>query len=103
MLAVIAIGSDNIVRLDRLKDASAEVYVNSAVVSFRLKDAAGGTLQGPTPMSFIAGSDGRYEGLIQDTLALVENAVYSIEVTAVHGSTVLFRRVSAVARYRSTQ
>lgn len=103
MLAVIAIGSDNIVRLDKLKDASADAYVNSATVTFTLKDSAGGVVQGPTAMSYIASSDGRYEGLIQDTLTLTENAAYTLEVTATQGSTVLLRKVSAIAKYRSTQ
>lgn len=103
MLGVISIGSDNIVRLDRLKNASTDAYVNTATVTFTLKDASGAVLQGPTTMSYVAASNGRYDGIIEDTLSLPENASYTVEITATLGTTVLFRKISCIAKYRSTK
>jgi len=103
MLAVISISSSNLVRLDALKDASAGTYVNSATVTFTLKDATGAVVQGPTAMPYIAASNGRYEGTILNSDSLSAEALYSIEITATSGGTVLFRKVSAIAKYRSTK
>jgi hypothetical protein len=91
------------VRLDKLKNASTDAYINSATVSFRLKDAEGATIQGPTTMSYVAASDGRYEGVITavNTATLDPNAVYAVEITATFTGFTLFRKLSCVARYRS--
>jgi hypothetical protein len=101
---LISIGSDVMVRLDKLKNASTDAYINSATVSFRLKDSDGATIQGPTTMSYIASSDGRYEGVISavNTATLSQNATYYVEITATFSGYTLFRKVSSVARYRST-
>lgn len=102
-LEVLSIGSDNLVRLDALTNASSGAYVNSATVAYVLKDSAGSVVVSSTAMSYVASSDGRYEGTIQDSVALAENALYTIEITATSGSTVLFRRVPCIAKYRSNK
>ncbi len=100
---LISIGSDVLVRLDKLKNASTDAYINSATVSFRLKDSDGASIQGPTTMSYIASSDGRYEGVITavNSASLGQNAVYYVEITATFSGFTLFRKLSCVARYRS--
>jgi hypothetical protein len=40
-LEVISIGSDNLVRLDQLTNASTGAYINNATVTFALKDSNG--------------------------------------------------------------
>jgi len=102
---LISIGSDVMVRLDKLKNASTDAYINSATVSFRLKDSDGNTIQGPTTMSYIASSDGRYEGGITaaSSGALTESASYSVEITATFSGFTLFRKLSCIARYRGVQ
>lgn len=102
-LEVLSIGSDNLVRLDALTNASTLAYVNSATVNYVLKDAAGTVVVSSTSMSYVASSNGRYEGTIQDNVSLTENALYTIEITATSGSTVLFRRIPCVAKYRSNK
>lgn len=102
-LEVLSIGSDNLVRLDALTNASTGAYVNSATVAYVLKDAAGSVVVASTSMPYIASSDGRYEGTVQDTVALTENALYTIEITATSGTTVLFRRIPCIAKYRSNK
>lgn len=107
MIEVIAIGSDNLVRLDALNNASTGAYVNNATVTFTLRDSGGnvvGSLQN-VPMAYVAGSNGRYEGTIPNSVSssLTVNGQYTIEITATSGSVVLFRKLSGIAYYRSSQ
>jgi hypothetical protein len=104
-LEVIAIGSDNLVRLDSLQNASSLAYINSAAVSFVLKDTSGSVVQATTSMPYVAGSIGRYEGAITNAVAaaLTANAPYSIEITATYLGVILFRKLSCIALYRSNQ
>jgi hypothetical protein len=101
---LISIGSSVLVRLDKLKNASTDAYVNSATVAFVLKDADGNTIQSSTSMAYIASSDGRYEGVITaaNSGALNQDATYVIEITATFSGYTLFRKLSCTARYRST-
>lgn len=105
MLEVISIGSDNLVRLDVLTNASTGAYVNNATVTFTLKDANGNVVAGLSgvAMPYVSGQNGRYEGTIPNGTALTQNALYTIEVTATSGSVILFRKLSCVAKYRSNQ
>ncbi len=104
-LEVLAIGSDNLVRLDTLTNYSSGAYVNNATVTFTLKDANGSvvsSLSGQS-MAYVAGSNGRYEGTVPSTAALTLNALYTIEITALGAGYTLFRKLSCVAKYRSSQ
>ncbi len=105
MIEVIAIGSDNLVRLDALNNASTGAYVNNATVSFTLKDASGTPIVSNVSMAYVAGTNGRYEGTITNTgsAALTNNGSYTIEITANSGGVILFRKLSCVAYYRSAQ
>lgn len=105
MIEVIAQGSDNLVRLDALNNASTGAYVNNATVTFTLKDASGAVVAGlsAVAMPYVGGTNGRYEGTIPNGTALTSNAAYTVEITATQGATVLFRKLSAIAIYRSSQ
>jgi hypothetical protein len=104
-LEVLSIGSDNMVRLDQLTNASTAAYVNSATVTFTLKDATGAVYNGQSGVSmpYIAASNGRYEGTIPNgtTSLMSPNQLFTVEITATSGSIVLFRRLSCIAKYRS--
>lgn len=100
-LEVLAIGSDNLVRLDGLTNASSGAYVNNATVTYVLKDNTGATLIGSTTMAYVAASNGRYEGTVPYTTALTLNAFYTLEITATGAGFTLFRRLSCIAKYRS--
>lgn len=104
-LEVIAIGSDNLVRLDQLQSASTGLYVNAAVASFALLDATGAVIQNTTSMAYIAASNGRYEGTIPASVTntLAQNAQYTIQITATYLGGTLFRKLSCIAKYRSNQ
>jgi hypothetical protein len=102
-LEVLSINSSNLVRLDLLTNASTGTYINNATVTFSLKDASGNIIGGLSgvSMSYIASSNGRYEGTVPNSTTLTLNALYTIEITATSGALVLFRRLSCVAKYRS--
>ena len=56
-LEVIAIGSDNLVRLDGLNSASTGSYINSATVTFTLTDSSGAVVNSlqNIAMPFVSG------------------------------------------------
>lgn len=102
-IELLAIGSDNLVRLDALTNASSGAYVNNATVSFVLKDIKGTVIQNTTTMSYVTASNGRYEGTVPAAAALTTNSYYTIEITAVGAGFTLFRKLSCIAKYRSNQ
>ena len=78
-------------------------YLNSATVTYALKDAAGTTLPGGTgSYSYTAASDGDYTATIEGTVTALMTAAaeYWLEVTIVSGSYNDFRRLRRVAAYR---
>jgi hypothetical protein len=98
---VLSVGSDNLVRLDLLTNASTGAYVNNATVTFSFKDAAGNPLVGPVSMTNV-NSTGRYEGtLLQSAYTLVAETNYLIEITANSSGTILFRRLYCIAKVRA--
>src|ERR1700737_2149602 len=99
-LEVLSIGSDNIVRLDQLQNASSLAFIAGATVSFVLKDNAGTVLQNTTTMVYIPGYPGRYEGTIpaSTTSTLTLNNLYTLEITATYSGTTLFRTLSCIAK-----
>src|SRR5882672_6065861 len=64
MIEVISIGSDNIVRLDALTNASSGASINNATVTYTLKDSSGTIVLSNQTMTYVAASNGRYEGTI---------------------------------------
>ena len=104
-LEVLAIGSDNLVRLDVLQNVSTAAYINGAVVTFVLLDSSGNTVLGTTLMNYVAASNGRYEGTVpaSTTRNLTLNALYTVQITATYNGATLFRKLSCIAKYRSNQ
>jgi hypothetical protein len=102
-LEVISIGSDNLVRLDQLTNASTGAYINNATVNFALKDSNGNLILSGQPMSYVASSNGRYEGTIPNgnTSTMAVNSLWTVEITASSGALILFRRLSCIAKYRA--
>jgi hypothetical protein len=102
-LEILAIGSDNLVRLDLLTNASTGIYINNATVTFSLLDSSANAIISNSSMSNIAGQNGRYEGTIPYTTSLTLNAQYTIQITATGGGYTIFRKLSCIAKYRSSQ
>jgi len=73
------VGNDNYIEVDALSDGASGALINDATVSVTLKDSAGVDVLGqawPLTLNYVAASNGRYAGILQDTLALVKNAQY---------------------------
>jgi hypothetical protein len=103
------IGQDNIVFWgDRhipnsgLYDQNIEQFVNDATVTFVLKDSSNSPVSGANgvTMSYVTGTKGVYEGILEDGVSLTENAVYYLEISAVaSGDRVGLRRIQYTAVY----
>ncbi len=97
----IAIGSDVDFDITGLIDGRTDTYLNSATVTFSLKDFDGGILVGPTAAAYVAASDGDYLGSFAAafTATLDEGAEYFLEMTATQGGLIIFRREPVIAYY----
>ena len=103
------IGEDNIVvwgdqtrPSSGLYDPVVGSFLNSATMTFTLKNSAGSavTLASAISMTYITGTNGCYSGILEDGVSLTENATYYLEITAtVTSDRVGFRRIEYTARY----
>jgi hypothetical protein len=84
-----------------LYDNSQRCFVNDATVTFQLKNSAGTAVSGGSgTCTYVTGSQGCYEGVLEDGVSLTENAVYYLEVTATGSSDRIgFRRMQYAAIY----
>lgn len=87
----IYIGSDNLLRIEGLRNAAAGgTYINNATVTATLyRESDGAAVSGqswPATLTYVAASDGDYEGILEDGLALVRGERYYAEVVADAGS-----------------
>ncbi|TXH99564.1 MAG: hypothetical protein E6Q76_19645 [Rhizobium sp.] len=83
-------------------DGSTE-YLNAATVTYAIKTVAGASVSGGTgSLSYIAGSNGDYIGVIESTVTagLTPGARYIIEYTLVEDPYRGFRRVAETAVLR---
>lgn len=96
------IASDNNVEWTGASDAKTAAYLNSATVTYVLKDSAGTTITSGT-CDYVAASDGDYLGVIDaaDVDALTEGTQYTLDLTLVQGNYNDFRRHVLTARYRN--
>lgn len=103
------IGEDNLVYWgDRdtpgsgLYDNNLRSFINNATVTFTLKDSAGSNVTGAVSqaMTYVTGTQGVYEGVLEDGVTLTENSTYYLEITATgSGDRIGFRRIQYTARY----
>ena len=103
------IGEDNLVfwgdrriPMSGLYDNNLEQFINDATVTFTLKDSAGSAVSGASgiSMSYVTGSKGVYEGVLEDGVSLTAGSTYYLEITATaSGDRVGFRRIPYTAAY----
>jgi hypothetical protein len=99
---ILNINEDNLIEWDEMTDSSDDTYINSATVTFSLFESDGTTLvSGPTSMSYVSGSNGKYQGVLDKipSATLTPGEMYILTVTALSGSTDGFRRIECSARY----
>ena len=95
--------SDIIIEWDGLKSVRSGNYINGAAMTFTIKDTDGAALVGAVNvvMSYIAGSDGKYQGTLESTVALDDPGTrYFCELTATSAGDVAFRRIPCVVQYK---
>lgn len=100
---ILWIGADNLVRFDGAKNSSSGAYLNAATVTMTLKDSGGSPVAGATGVNlyYVSGSNGRYEGTLESTLALVDGAEYTLEITFAEAGLEDFRTIPCIAKRRA--
>ena len=95
-------GSDTIVRWDKMRRQTDNEYVNTATVTMTLKTADGVDVSGAVDisLSYVADSNGRYQGVLPHDLVVTVGTTYYLEITAVAGSYTGLRRVVIIPQYR---
>lgn len=103
------IGEDNVVYWgDRdtpnsgLYDTVLGSFVNDATMTFTLKDSGNLAVSGASgvSMTYVTGTQGVYEGVLEDGVSLTENSTYYLEITATaSGDRIGFRRIAYKATY----
>ena len=98
----IFIGCDNLIEWDGATNEADDSYLNAATATFTLKTLAGVAVSGAedVTMSYVADSDGVYQGTLQSTVSLTENAEYYVEVSLAQSGLVAFRRWKVVTMYK---
>ena len=100
-MILLAIGSDNLVELEGLKNEQTGAYVNTATVSMVLRNAALELISGEEAISlgYVLESNGDYKGTLPSSLTLTSGARYFLDVTATVGEIVRFDRIPCRAQY----
>lgn len=62
-------------------------YVNDATVTMTLKTSAGATVSGASALvlTYVTGSNGKYQGTLPYTLSLTNGETYTLEITGITG------------------
>lgn len=90
MSKTLYVGNDHRLTVDGLRDPDGN-YVNTAEVSATLLDAHGAEVEGetwPVSLAYVAESDGRYRGILDDAIELVDGKSYTLVIDAVDGESV---------------
>lgn len=100
MADTLYINSDNLLELT-LYDNISDLYVNAATVTAQLYDATETAVGTSFSLGYVAGSDGLYQGTLEDATAalMTENCYYTLTITATSGASKLTINRQAVARY----
>lgn len=89
-IAVLYQANDMLIELAGLKNGLDDTYYNAATVQVTLRDAAGAEVAGgpawPQALTYVAGSNGVYRAVLDDSITLVPDARYSAIVTADAGN-----------------
>lgn len=83
----IYIDNDMRLTLDELRDPDG-AYINTATVTVTLLDSAGEEVAGetwPISLSYVAESDGKYQGILDDAIELQNGENYTLAVDVVDG------------------
>lgn len=102
MSLTIFVNSDNCITWDAMKNVKTDTFVNNATVTATLKDAdeVDVTDAVDIPMPYVAASDGKYQGTLQQTVTLIVGRFYFWRLTATVGSIVAVRQIAVRAVWK---
>ncbi len=83
---IIFLKNTGLVQINGLKDALTKTPVNDAVATVTLKELDGSEVSGetwPVSLSYLAGSDGNYAATFSDSVAILDEGDYIMEVSAI--------------------
>jgi len=80
--------TDNLVEVQGIKDQSTRAWENAATVTMTLKDSLDATVSGADGVSltYLTGSNGVYQGTLEDGLTLTVGDSYTLEIDVDAGS-----------------
>jgi len=84
------VGNDHRLTVDTLRDPDGN-YINTATVTVTLLDSSGAEVEGvtwPISLSYVEDSNGRYQGILDDAIELVDGETYIVVIDAVDGESV---------------
>jgi len=78
--------NDNLIEFADAYDSANGVYLNAATVTAVITDSTDTEVTGsPVVLSYVSGSNGKYQGILDKAAALVESAVYTVTLTFSQG------------------
>lgn len=88
-----------------LYDNNLRSFVNDSTVTFVLKNSAGSAVSGASgTMTYVTGTQGVYEGVLEDGVSLTDGSTYYLEITATSSSDRIgFRRIEYKAKYHGSE
>lgn len=100
------ITNTNLLEVIGLKDAIDDSFINNATVTATIKDSTGAVVTGqvfPVTLDYVAASDGIYRASLDKALALIDDAEYTAEITAITTAGDGFWEFPFVAETRTTE
>lgn len=85
MAEIAFLNNDNLLQLKGLQKNSDGSYANTATVTANIKDAAGVLVTGagsPLTLTYVAASNGVYQGTVPFAAAFADDTTYYAEITA---------------------
>lgn len=96
-------GNDHKLTVDRLRDTDGQ-YINAAIVEAKVIDSDGNGVEGqtwPLSLSYVEGSDGKYEGILDDAMELQSGKNYTLVINTVDGDSVGHWELEVTASVRN--
>lgn len=84
-MSILLYKNDNLIEVDELKDEVAGSFLNAATVTADLKDSAGAAIGSTITLTYVAASNGKYQGTVPDTLVVNLGDRIIAEITADSG------------------
>jgi hypothetical protein len=82
MSYILFVENDNLLQLIGLIDQSSGAFLNAATVEGNILDRSGVVVVGPITMTYVANSNGNYQGVVPSTAGLTVSHGYRAKVVA---------------------